>query len=924
MKRSVAIGVCVVGGFCLSMTARAAELADEFKVKREAVFEFAQKPAVTREGDKVTISFATQGLCDVTVAIEDRNGKILRHLASGVLGENAPPPLLKGSHKQVLIWDSKNDKGEYVDDRANTVIRVSLGLQARFERHFLWSPYRRFNSNPPSFCAQPEGVCVFDGKLTGFIYLFDHSGNYARTVYPFPADKLDKVVGLRERVFEQSGKTLPWKSGMLYSSLLTCGGNTRFATSEAQIHDGAVNSAMTIRNGQIALAFFSLNSLAIDGTSGGLPLEGPETRAQGLFPRSVALSPDGKTAYVTGFHRLGGIGAACWTEWVHGVGRVDVGGGKRKKSDRLATFAGTLSLGKQAGGSAPGQFKVPSSVDCDPRGRVYVTDHFNDRIQVFSPDGKHLKDIAVAKPAEVGIDPRNGEIYVFSWALDSKYFRKGGGDGYGKGSKVSPKLTHLAPFESLKMLGEYSFPITDATLAGGRHGGTQYRATVNYWAPGDVGPEIWLISGAHPRYGRGDYNYGPLQILRKKKGENVLEVVKDFIRQAKQEVPVLKSFYRDQICVNPTTGELWIPGSALVVQPETGQIRSVKFPQPIRELAFDANGHAFFSTGVTVSRFALSADDKWREVPFDYGEAIAGRLAALPTGGGPFHSGGISVSARGDVLVAVQQGGVKEPNPEKEKERLQTEGKPWQPLLYPGRGGRLIVRVWDRHGKMLYDDAVQGIGYCHNVFMDQDHNIYVASGAFRKGYRDANTGTLVKLRPQSKILTTSSVLPLKNQKPDRPPDTQLGGIGSDGWWEGVEWFYGGIGANGKNHGGIHACHCAQFRVDHDYFDRSFVPETVHYTVGVLDRAGNLIMRIGQYGNIDEGLPLVPDPRIPQPRPLGGDEVAFFHPAYLAVDTDRRLFVNDPGNDRIVSVKLGYHANERVALADVPDGPAAQR
>lgn len=65
---------------------------DEFKVKREPVFEFAQKPVVTSDGDKVTIEFETKGFCDVSVAIENLKGEIVRHLASGVLGENAPSP----------------------------------------------------------------------------------------------------------------------------------------------------------------------------------------------------------------------------------------------------------------------------------------------------------------------------------------------------------------------------------------------------------------------------------------------------------------------------------------------------------------------------------------------------------------------------------------------------------------------------------------------------------------------------------------------------------------------------------------------------------------------------------------------------------------------------------------------------------------
>ena len=48
------------------------------------------------------------------------------------------------------------------------------------------------------------------------------------------------------------------------------------------------------------------------------------------------------------------------------------------------------------------------------------------------------------------------------------------------------------------------------------------------------------------------------------------------------------------------------------------------------------------------------------------------------------------------------------------------------------------------------------------------------------------------------------------------------------------------------------------------------------------------------------------------------EVAFFLPRFCATETDRRLFVSDIGTCSILSVKLGYHAEETVALKDVPD------
>lgn len=92
--------VGLLGAF--STAARAGDL-DEFKVKREEIFDFAQKPNVTREGDKVTISFETKGRCDVTIAIENAQGEIVQHLASGVLGTHAPPPFQKGTLKQTVV-----------------------------------------------------------------------------------------------------------------------------------------------------------------------------------------------------------------------------------------------------------------------------------------------------------------------------------------------------------------------------------------------------------------------------------------------------------------------------------------------------------------------------------------------------------------------------------------------------------------------------------------------------------------------------------------------------------------------------------------------------------------------------------------------------------------------------------------------------
>ena len=54
-------------------------------------------------------------------------------------------------------------------------------------------------------------------------------------------------------------------------------------------------------------------------------------------------------------------------------------------------------------------------------------------------------------------------------------------------------------------------------------------------------------------------------------------------------------------------------------------------------------------------------------------------------------------------------------------------------------------------------------------------------------------------------------------------------------------------------------------------------------------------RIGRYGDVDEGRPLVTEGGPPFAGSIAGDEVALFHAAYLAAHTDRRLFFADAGH-----------------------------
>lgn len=924
----------------------------EFQIKRQQQFEFAAKPQVTRDGDQVTIRFKAKAYCDATVAIEHADRGIVRHLASGVLGENAPRPFQKNSLEQTIVWDGKDDQGRYVDDRARCSVRVSLGLEAKYERHFRWSPHRRIGALPPLISATPEGVYVFDGNGVDYLRLFDHDGNYLRTIYPFPAKNLGKLVGVKQHTFPQSGKTLPLKCGFYETTLLSSGFSGLWGDYMLP-RDGPGALAMAVRGEQIALAGIRVNRLSTDGTTGGRPLEGPVTsfsieKRWFAVPRSAALSPDGRTLYLTGFAYDRGYDAGN-QRWLHGVGKVNLVDG-----EQMEVFAGSLQEGKEHGGGDPGKFKSPSSVDVDPQGRVYVADHFNDRIQVFDPLGKHLKDISIFRPSEVCIDQQTGHIYAFSWMYYGMFYTE---------KEVPATLTHLGPFDDPRRIAAWPLEMEDGYTAkrsyADRKVGFQYRAAIDSWTPGDSGPNIWLIPGApggralaapgfrdsalgESRFRDSDKHGRPLEdkwartsvkVLRPA-GEK-LETVRHFGRDSTQAMANVRptGYWRDRLYVRPTTGHLYVLNNTLIeIDPQSGTERVLEMPFKSEDIAFDINGLIYLRTHREVVRYN---PDDWREVPYDYGEERDrvglwnGHKSGPVVGALPipsrsiWHQGGMWVSPRGHLAVAYYGERMSSGREDRGAgDKIFKTFEPWKPTMYPGRSGSNVIRIWNAHGEVIDADAAPGLGIIDGIALDKDDNIYALSAATRGSgdnrYWDKMTGTLMKFSEKnSKVVSSSGKAPVPlTDPPEKPADVSDGAIGGKAWAEGAEWFYGGLYFTGKDGGhAMGGCACWNGRFALDYFARSFAPETQHYSVAVLDSAGNLIIRIGQYGNVDDGTPLTKDqnPVNPSRQSLGGDETSLIYPVYLATHSDQRVFITDPGNQRIVSVKLGYHVEERIPL-----------
>lgn len=889
--------------------------------KRELVFAFTEPPAVRRAGDRIDITFAVKGYCDVTVAIEEQDGRIVRHLASGVLGPNAPAPFQKNSLRQHLVWDGKNDKGEYLDDTDALTVRVSLGLDPRFERTLYWSPYKRFGSGQLLMDADQDGFYVRDENGSETIRHYDHDGNYVRTVYPFPADKIDQV-RMPRRTFPD-GVSVPAKRGYFLATLLT-GRESGAVESSMRISSEA--TAFTVRSGRMALAGLRVNRMSTDGTSGGLDLWGPnvggvQPQAKVWFPKQpyrMALSPDHRFLYLTAHTWLQDMGWCPFSEgmWSHCVFRMEFAG-----DDEPKPFLGH----EHTPGSDNTHLSHPADVAVDRAGRIYVADQGNHRVQIFAPDGQHLRTLRVEGPALVRLHHQTQEVYVFSYFLGRD---PRGGRGY-VSEDIRPTLRIFGAYPDLQPLRSCPLPLrrygtqTQRNEVTNRH----YQVALNTW----VDPPRLLM-----QLDKGGY---PELYELQKDGLVLKRNLLDDARKARIPLDV-PGYSRQRLFVDHRRNRLYLfdggkwTSDSVEIDPETGRCQMATIPFGASDMAISPDGVFFLRTGNMVGRYDR---DTWREMPFDYGEDretrwtynsppgyLTGGLRLPSTKTNPhWHHGGMDVNARGELVVTCfNPHGLKNIQTRKGQEDKMQEGmEAYAPVLFPGRltYGR-EVHVWDDRGRPLYRDILAGAPeLTAGIHIDVHGNIYanVAGSVMWEGrpywkvvgHRFDQVGTLVKFKAgQGRFLKAAGTIVPLDAPPDRPMDL-------DGFWiEGHEWTYPGV---GRTQWGMD-CQCWNSRTALDLFARSFAPEYDRFSVAVLDTNGNLITRIGRYGNVEDGVPLIARGGPEHTRSIGGDEVALFDACYVATFTDRRLFIADAGNARILSVKLDYHATQRVALKDVKE------
>lgn len=919
----------------------------ELQIKRKNVFEFIKEPTVNKKGDEITIEFTVKDFCDVTVAIQNLDGEIVRHLASGVLGDNAPLPFKPNTLEQKVIWDSKDDRGRYVDDLKNISVRVSLGLKPSYEKDLYTSQYKRI-SPLPALATGPEGLYVFEGLGRDTLRLFNHNGEYVKTIYPFPASQIEKVQGLDWYSYGNREK-IPLKYSLYHQTLLSSGDNgptaTGYSVGYTGLH-GKAASTISVQGTRMVLGMQSINRITTDGNTGGLNLLGAEigvpieSKGYGgegggkiiVGPSYSAFSPDGKTAYFTGYLWHFGYYGSGTSGSMPVVMKINY-----ETNDKATIFAGKYKMEEY--GSGPDEFNTPSSLDTDKNGNVYVSDYCNDRIQVFDPSGKLLKSIQTSKPARVVVHKITGAIYSFSYPLIGIHpkFEKESNIDFGK---IPPTLSTFSAYPELKSLSTEDFPIGNIGYSGLIAQGNSVQIALDSWSKN---PAFWISTRKYVpsevdaawggRKAAPEKNWINGAIRRVEKNETKWTETINFGKIVEKELvrPKPPAWNIQHLFVNPKSKKLYI-GEAdsgptvkafaelLEVDTNSGATKIIKLPFNPMDIAFDLDGLIYMRTMNVLGRFNI---DTWKEVPFDYGSEIAkvgedGGMGgsstsivsgiALPaTNAVCYHQGGLDVNVNGDILVACHNrttmGTNKVANAPKVDLKIYAE---YKPTVFPGRllsPTSVCLHVWDKQGKVKFQDVVPGCPQTDGVFLDNLNNVYIMATPARqigdKELDDGMTSTLMKFKiGKGRFLTPQGEIPLpNNEAPKRPQEV------NKMWVDNAEWLYGGVGFagfNSKTNGGGCACWFARFKLD--YFARSFAPEVTQFSVAVLDSNGNLITRIGRYGNVDSTGPK-------SKQPLGGDEVGLFHPSFVGTLTDKKLFIADIGNERILSVNLGYHTEK---------------
>lgn len=852
---------------------------------------FKTPPAATTDGKNTVITFAVDAPTDVAVAIVDANGKTVRHLAAGALGDSAPAPLKARTLQQSIPWDGTDDDGQPVQAGAYKAA-VHLGLTVQPD---LVIGEKQALGNINAIVTGPKGeVYVYDG---GQIVVLDRDGKYLRQIMPFPADiSIDKIPGLDPIRMEDgtlfcrrgypSGK---WVGSAIGSMAISPDGKTLYLPGSPRY----------------------ARELTRIGTDGSVPGNAFDTKLTTHADNGylfLACSPDGKTLYMAGA-QAGYMGDdARELSYRQSVYRLLL-----DSPGPAETFTGD---DENSGGNG---FSVdtPKGLATDPAGRLYVCNHGGDNVAIYTPGAGFLKSVAVKQPQQIAVHPRDGRLYVLCGSESGRY-------QYGY---HYPEMMHDAKIVQLSADGKVEKelvldPPFSKTRKDQKTGEKIASAEFNLRLAVDFSdaakPIVW-VGTADPSCSYGKWGLLRIEDIGEKFGEP-----KDVIVRGKTSVQGSMSRMaldreRDILYLNAgSTKFARYSADGTLMEPlrltnELGQ--TIKFN--VAEHAVGPKGMIYFSAWTDNyhrSNTVHRATPEGKLVPFEGEQPV---LNHILKGGGSGSSRGFAVSPKGEMFVLyyddVRRPADKTPPEAWDKVLpLPTALAVFAPdgkvadmhRIHHLRSGAECIRV-DSRGSLYVSDNFMpsGIGYPSDIakVMSEDplqrpYPARLSDASFDPLLRWI--GCVLKFGPGGgKVvgLPEGQAYPAtaRPKTPDvyRPaPETQ--------WFmfnyhnlklTGAEWQFHGISPVPAQYQGVthvERCVCTGARFDVDPFDRVFVPDTFRDRFTVLDSAGNLICRFGQYGNRD------------------GTGLGLNHAANIVTDDDY-AFIGDGGNRRLLKVKFAY-------------------
>jgi hypothetical protein len=359
--------------------------------------------AVTKDG-QITITFEVSRFTDASVFVENAKGKIICHLASGVLGENPPEPFQKNSLQQSVVWDGKADYGKLAEDGPFQV-RVSLGLGVEFNKKVISNPLSFTNikglavgQDGSVFIMHQTGGAVWRGEE---LIKLNRDGSYQETLIPFSnKKKLEEVKSFG--AFELRGEV----AALVHHHRLNLFPGAKCPRKTAMIvsPDGKMLSRITGSVGEDGTSYIStlgVNGNILEGNFLGKPNftqtvpPSKDGRYHGALNdrATLAFSSDGHSYFLSGENNYPIIFKSTSTT-----------------RNELKPFFGDYGkIGKDKsslGGSARG-------LAVDGKGNLYISDFANDRVIIIDEKtGDYKSEFPVIKPDWIAVHIKTGSIYV--------------------------------------------------------------------------------------------------------------------------------------------------------------------------------------------------------------------------------------------------------------------------------------------------------------------------------------------------------------------------------------------------------------------------------------------------------------------------------------------------------------------------------